>query len=216
VRTIRLRHAESPPPCATALLTSWQLLPSFLYARLPEFVKAWQYKTFFPKDASPESTEHLKLLIDYIHTEYATQVSDYVENIKLGKIKFSDLSCLFRADQLILKKKKNDGYQLLHCYGVRPENKQSSFSIWCSYVVNNGTEFKASTISIKIPSYEKLRDVTSLPAYPLEFHPDKEKILDDLRERGRKYSTFTGVQFKSYRGRDVASNHVRRTENLKT
>jgi hypothetical protein len=127
VRTIRSRHAESPPPCATALLTSWQLLPSFLYARLPEFVKAWQYKTFFPKDASPESTEHLKLLIDYIHTEYATQVSDYVENIKLGKIKFSDLSCLFRADQLILKKKKNDGYQLLIVMGYAPKTSSLHF-----------------------------------------------------------------------------------------
>lgn len=186
--------------------------PGFLYAKLPELCKAWQYNRKYPDEFSSESTEHLKLLIDYIHTEYSTQFSEYVENIKRGKTKFKDLACLFRTDQLLLVKTTNDDYQLIHCDSVKFHGTPSRFEVWGRYIIHDGTDFKAVTRQISIERYDKLRDVTALPIFPLSFHPKKDAVLEDLRKRGEKYATLTGFQAKAYCGKDNTGTHVSRPQ----
>lgn len=44
------------------------------------------------------------------------------------------------------------------------------------------------------------KKITSLGCYPLKYHKDEEKLRKDLIERGKKFVTLSGVNYKSHQG----------------
>lgn len=44
------------------------------------------------------------------------------------------------------------------------------------------------------------KKITSLGCYPLKYHKNEEKVRKDLIERGKKFVTLSGVNYKSHQG----------------
>lgn len=44
------------------------------------------------------------------------------------------------------------------------------------------------------------KKITSLGCYPLKYHKEEEKLRKDLIERGKKFVTLSGVNYKSHQG----------------
>lgn len=44
------------------------------------------------------------------------------------------------------------------------------------------------------------KKITSLGCYPLKYHKNEEKVRRDLIERGKKFVTLSGVNYKSHQG----------------
>jgi hypothetical protein len=72
----------------------------------------------------------------------------------------------------------------INCYSIDWDGEV--FGRRHEYVVNN--------------SFEGTRAITRLPAYPLEFHPNKSKLLKELLERGKKWAIFAGYHYMAYKG----------------
>jgi len=53
---------------------------------------------------------------------------------------------------------------------------------------------------IRILECRGVRKITSLAVYPLDYHATKEKIVEELVQRGRKYIDLIGVHYRSYKG----------------
>lgn len=72
----------------------------------------------------------------------------------------------------------------------------------------DGEAFAAVASLRRVASYEGTKDVTSLPAYPIRFAKDHEKLLQRLQARGEKFRSFvTQPRFpRSYTGWTLTHN----------
>jgi hypothetical protein len=63
-----------------------------------------------------------------------------------------------------------------------------------------GKSFGETTTPIRVPEFHGVKKITSLAVYPLEYHATKEKIVEEMIERGRKYIDLIGIHYRSYKG----------------
>lgn len=52
----------------------------------------------------------------------------------------------------------------------------------------------------EIAEFHGARKITSLSAYPIQYHKDEAKLRDDLVERGKKFVALGGVHYKAHEG----------------
>ena len=68
------------------------------------------------------------------------------------------------------------------------------------YFEFDGKKFGQGTVSDEILAFRGARKITSLPCYPLKYHPEEKKLREKLVERGKKFVSLSGVHYKSYSG----------------
>ena len=80
----------------------------------------------------------------------------------------------------------------------------SKWSLACWTYEWDGKNFKRVALKLDLESFEGLKPVTSLPFYPLEYHPEPEALKKHLIRRGEKYKRFCmakqGSQMFDYKG----------------
>lgn len=64
----------------------------------------------------------------------------------------------------------------------------------------NGDAFGATEHRISFPYFDELRDITTLPLYPLRFHRDHEKLAASLRTNGAKFRDAVQMKHMIYAG----------------
>ncbi|KAK7946107.1 AAA family ATPase [Apiospora aurea] len=72
--------------------------------------------------------------------------------------------------------------------------------IGVTYTDYNGHKFGLATTSLKIPSFEGTKKITSLNVHPTSFREDEGLMKADLWARGKRFYDLRGVQHKAYRG----------------
>ena len=55
-------------------------------------------------------------------------------------------------------------------------------------------------VGLDIKQFKGVRNITSLPLYPLRFHRDADGLRTRLIERGKKFVSLEGKQYKSHKG----------------
>lgn len=68
------------------------------------------------------------------------------------------------------------------------------------YFEFDGKRFGQGTVSDEILAFRGARKITSLPCYPLKYHPEEKRLRERLIERGKKFVSLSGVHYKSYAG----------------
>ncbi len=53
---------------------------------------------------------------------------------------------------------------------------------------------------LSIPEFKGTRKISSLSAFPIQYHPDPQAIRDKLVRRGRKWAVLNGIHHVAYRG----------------
>jgi hypothetical protein len=77
---------------------------------------------------------------------------------------------------------------------------KSYWNIICEKIQSQGMRFGYTDEWNMIGHFDGYRPLSELELYPLEYHPEKDRIWSELVARGKKYTSFTGVHYKFYDG----------------
>ena len=69
------------------------------------------------------------------------------------------------------------------------------------YMSTDGKLFGEATSSSKIPYFRGAKRIEFLPAFPLRYHPDHEKVKKELVEYGRRFVSLNSVHHRQYEGK---------------
>ena len=159
----------------------------------------------FQKTTKPGSPErlHLGKLIDFMKTHYATTSDKLTALVQHKEITFELLPVFFRPNSIIymVSSTSEKPRCLLFDSGkLQVENGQKSFDMSCRYLIHDGKCFGEATTKPKISEFHGIMKITSLGVYPFEYHPEKQKAVEQLTERGRKFLFLIGAHFRKYEG----------------
>jgi len=163
------------------------------------FVKACDEET----ETAIETRKHMDLLRSALEPELQESFSIIKAFHSNGMIRFDQLWMVFKPGCFLYQEyggvervfklartelhKGTDGhgrYLLLHCYFVDWDGGMYGHSLGMDAIEN----------------FEGGKKYEELGIYPLDVHPEKDSVIKRLVERGRKFSSYTGVHYKSYDG----------------
>lgn len=146
--------------------------------------------------------EHTQLLYDLLNTEFQSVIESSQDMMAKSVMTYEYLWTLFQPGHMIFS--RIDGQDRVlklqsTKYGVdRDENP--CFWLTLSYVDYDGTKFGYSKTNVSIATYAGTKNITSLSAFPLEYHTQKAEIRQKLIDRGTKMENFAGTHYRSYDG----------------
>lgn len=143
-----------------------------------------------PDEATREELEVLNELYDREgHLSYAKQ--RYEELLRDKKIDCKSLKGLFHRDQLVVFRELRDEWAVARVTtvtaGVEDEFVDGALELECKAIEFDGMKFRAHLHRREIGYFSGTRNITELPVYPLDFFHDKEKLINDSIDSGRRW-----------------------------
>ncbi|KAI0866956.1 hypothetical protein F4860DRAFT_455754 [Xylaria cubensis] len=152
-----------------------------------------------------QAYKELSCLIEFMNDDL--KVLKYLNAGNVNRIYFSDLWHIFKpGEEVITSQRPYQAYRILHVTGGRPylsppidggeeqnttwttsyriPEQSSPFVVSCYHVGFDGIRFGPVAQSFGIQGYGGLRDITSLPIYPLKFAKSPRKIRETLLGNG--------------------------------
>ena len=165
--------------------------------RWPELVKHLD-----PVTTPDELTrQHLQLFHDTLYEEIKLPISAKLDLVKNGVITFEYLWTILEPGKLIFgfADEKERVWELINsalgeCNGVPCR----ILTVWS--VDQDAEKFGRSSSNVQVFAFGGTARITSLRAFPLDFHPKKQAIIDRLVERGRIFEQYAGYNFMHYTG----------------
>ena len=146
--------------------------------------------------------EHAVLFRDLAHEELKECIDKTQDMMVKSVITYEYLWALFQPDDIIYA--RVDGKERAFSYksGKFKDTEHSGvrFEISCEYVDWDGKRFGHREKDLVIQEFGGTRRISSLSAYPIRFHPRKEKLMKQLLERGKKFETYTDAKHVTYDG----------------
>jgi len=149
--------------------------------------------------------DHLKLLASYLDEDFEETKNTLYPMLKAGNITFDLLWALFKPNTIAYTATYGANEDP-RCFKVDYANKESSFmrgewySIEGRYLEYDGKRFGLGEFESTIDSFKGPRKITSLAAYPLEYHKDPEGLRKELVERGKKFVGLQGMNYRFCKG----------------
>ncbi|KAB8227879.1 uncharacterized protein BDW43DRAFT_316389 [Aspergillus alliaceus] len=130
-----------------------------------------------PEEYNIEGTIHLRLLVQYMEKTYQSTSERLSSLLAHRKITYDLLWPCFKPGTLAYMTCPSTG--LPRCarfsFGLETQTvrKVDCFEVHAEYFDFDGELFGESTEKVQIEVFRGPIDISSLPIYPLEFHPDK-------------------------------------------
>jgi hypothetical protein len=70
----------------------------------------------------------------------------------------------------------------------------------CHHLTYNGICFGEAPVTTEIQEFQGVMKITSLGVYPLEYHAEKQKVVEELTKRGQKFMSLNGTHYRIYQG----------------
>ncbi|KIW36895.1 uncharacterized protein PV06_11009 [Exophiala oligosperma] len=159
----------------------------------------------FQTTTTPGSPErlHLSKLIEFLKTHYASTRDKLTALVQHKEITFNLLPVFFRPNCVIYvipSTSENSRCVIFNSGKFQIDHGKKHFEMICRYLTHDGKRFGEATIPLKIPEFDGIKKITLLGAYPLEYHPQKQDVVEQLTERGRKFCSLIGTHFRQYEG----------------
>lgn len=74
------------------------------------------------------------------------------------------------------------------------------WTVQTTEIVYDGSSFGRRTGRYTIERYDFYKPFDELPLYPLEYHPEKERVLSEAISRGHRIVTFNNIHYCHYSG----------------
>jgi hypothetical protein len=148
---------------------------------------------------------HCKLLVKYIDEDYDETKKTLYPLLEAGNITFDLLWALFKPNTLAYTSTYGD-HDNPRCFKVDRATKESSFikgewySIEGRYLEYDGKNYGLGEFESTVEAFKGSRKITSLAVYPLKYHKDPESIKKQLIERGKRFVTMTGQNYRNFKG----------------
>lgn len=149
--------------------------------------------------------KQLKVLIGYLDKDYSRTKESLYPMLENGLITFELMWALWKPGTLAYTTTYGSADDP-RVFRVELAERHKSFMkgelyhLDGKYFEFDGKKFGQGAVSDEILAFRGARKITSLPCYPLEYHPDERKLRERLIERGKKFVTLSGVHYKSYSG----------------
>ncbi|KAK3304792.1 uncharacterized protein B0T15DRAFT_399826 [Chaetomium strumarium] len=168
-----------------------------------------------------QAYKELGCLIEFM--DEGLKVLRHLENASVNRIAFSELWHIFQPGvEVITAQKPTSAYRVFHATGGRPylsppedkneeeedgftkpyriPDKSSDFVVYCYQIDFDGTKFGPVSLSFSIQKFDGLRDITTLPIYPLKFAKDSVAVRETLLKNGTTFLEVCGGEHVRYRG----------------
>lgn len=166
-------------------------------------VQRWDRLLLAEKTADNEkSTRHLQLLRETLEADLNSSFQVFQEFRKTGYTTFPNILMAFVPGEIVLRSKDDvlSAGILLHA-SIEKEFMGGLVCVLRVRVLDwNGKRFGYREKIWKIESFQGFRKATDLDVFPLEAHPDQEKIKQRLTDRGRAFEGLCGQHVKNYNG----------------
>src|SRR6201996_9105121 len=151
----------------------------------------------------PVAREHLQLFRDVLYEELKNAIAAKIDLVKNRVITFEYLWTIFEPQTLVYS--VSDGKECvfkLNSSNTATDQRRGldflQLEVWS--VDWDGTKFGQHTTYLQNYEFAGTTPITSLQAYPLEFHPDKTQLIQRLVLRGKLFERYAGYHYKAYRG----------------
>ncbi len=136
-------------------------------------------------------TSDIGIALDYIEEEYSSTTANLDSLLKHERITYDLLWALFKPNSTIYSEnnllREPQASRFISCSYRESTEQGKWFQIDDMILHHDGDVLGWGFPTIKIPSFEGDRKISTLPAYPLEFHSDPNKVRSLLLQRGKKY-----------------------------
>jgi hypothetical protein len=173
-----------------------------LYNFLPELELFRNENYVDPVDCKRK--EELELLIDYIKIAYEDATQHLESLLQSHQITYDLLWALFRPNTMVYT--KCPGTHSPRCVRyesgeeARTESGSKYWRMECRYLDFDGSDFGEAATELRIPKFRGVRQIDSLAAFPIEYHPNATAVKADLFECGRKFVRWMGTHHRYYKG----------------
>ncbi|KAK0716196.1 AAA family ATPase [Lasiosphaeris hirsuta] len=152
------------------------------------------------QEPGSDGAAHLPILLDFIDEHFADEIKQGDNLRDKGLVSYEHLWTLFRPGSLVFGSKKGqarvfklDNYHYAggQCAGLQLQVQFTDY---------DGDDFGTRFDGLFIPQFAGAVPIASLPALPLQFHPDPEGVRRALTARGRRWEALAGQNFREYKG----------------
>ncbi|KEF54513.1 uncharacterized protein A1O9_09680 [Exophiala aquamarina CBS 119918] len=170
------------------------------------FVHRWAILTSLLENddfEEPVAKEHLQLFHDVIFEELKNAIAAKIDLVKNGVITFDYLWTIFEPQTMVYS--ISDGKECVfklnstqNCTDSRRGMQFLRLDVWsCDW---DGTKFGQNHSSLDNYEFQGTTPIINLSAYPLDFHPQKEALIQRLVLRGKLFERYAGYHYMAYRG----------------
>ncbi|OTB03848.1 hypothetical protein M426DRAFT_73749 [Hypoxylon sp. CI-4A] len=152
-----------------------------------------------------EKRRHLRVLIKYLDADHAETKKSLYPMLENGLITFDLLWALWKPNTLAFTTTYGSVDEP-RIFKVEVAEKHYSivrgefYYVEGKYFEYDGKQFGYGSMSEEIPEFRGARKITSLGCYPLSYHKNEAQLRKDLIDRGKKFVSLGGVQYKSHQG----------------
>ncbi|KAG2414654.1 hypothetical protein HFD88_003845 [Aspergillus terreus] len=148
---------------------------------------------------------HLKVLIKYLDIDYAETKKTLYPLLNSNMITFDLLWALFKPNTIAYSTTYGNQDEP-RAFKIEYATKESSFmkgqwySIEGRYLEYDGKTFGMGNMAAEVESFKGARKITSLSCYPLKYHREAEEVKKKLVERGKKFVSLRGMNYRFHKG----------------
>ncbi|KAL0944799.1 AAA family ATPase [Colletotrichum truncatum] len=148
---------------------------------------------------------HLKVLLKYLDKDYAHIKKSLYPMLENGLITFDLLWALWKPNTLVYTTTygTHDEARVFKVEQAERHNnmlKGEFYWVDGKYFEFDGKQFGYGSFAEEVPEFRGARKITSLNAYPLDYHKNKESVMAAVIERGKKFVQLGGVHYQSHEG----------------
>lgn len=148
---------------------------------------------------------HCKVMLGYLDDDYEDTKKTLYPMLDAGNITFDLLWALFKPGTMAFTTTYGSA-EHPRCFRVEYANKESSFmrgewySIEGRYLEYDGKSYGLGDFEVDIDVFKGARKITSLSTYPLQYHKDPDGLKKELVERGKRFVTMAGMNYRFHHG----------------
>lgn len=158
-----------------------------------------------PRRLLATKAAHLRVLLKYLDKDYAETKKTLYPLLENHTITFDLLWALFKPNTIAYTPTYGNNDEP-RAFKIEYATKECSFmkGQWYSmegrYLEYDGKSFGMGNMSADVEHFKGPRKISSLACYPLKYHRDPEGVKNQLIERGKKFVSLQGMNYKVHKG----------------
>lgn len=174
----------------------------------------------FALASSLDARVHIEFALQYmqrlLHSEIAMYDLLMHDEICPG-LEFGYLWMAYKPGALLYHRDARGIEQIRRLASITRDREVDEAKEWClklEEIECNGSDFVRTTSSHYIQHYDGFKPLHELTYFPLQHHPEKDRIRQELIARGKRYVSLLGIHHLEYRGSATLNGNrrVRRDE----
>lgn len=159
----------------------------------------------FGDDSDAVSVEQLKLLLEWVATNFELQclAHDRCLSSESKAISYENLWTLYRPRTIVYARinDQDRAFRVIDYYYDDDDDERPGFNLRARHVDFDGESFGERKLDLFIPKFTGVREVSSHEVRPFEFVENADEIRERLAARGKRFEELAvGQHFMEYKG----------------